>query len=430
MSKLSAFRGVPLPKDWPESVKLAVIHSIALAHKAITYSRSFAINSSIERVRLAGQLDRAQSENALLREEIRIKDARMAKMPPRGRPQYSPQERMSILELRAARAWNLAETAGTFMIEPETIASWMKRAADANDGLLQLSQPVNKYPGYVRYIIQRLRTLCPTMGKVRIAQFLARAGLHLGATTVGRILKEEPLPNDPVCDYIEEEKNSRVVTATYPNHVWHVDMTTVPTAGFWVPWAPFCLAQVWPFCWWIIVVIDQFSRTVVGFAVFKKQPSADEVKEFMAKSIGAVGIAPRHLISDQGSQFTSKKFKEWCGAEPRDINQRFGAVGQYGSIAIIERLMRSMKDECTRCILVPLSQEGIRREITLYNNWYNQHRPHQGLGGRIPMDVYFGIENKAPCFETRGKDVAIIRLVVSNPDDRRHLPVVELKRAA
>jgi hypothetical protein len=41
---------------------------------------------------------------------------------------------------------------------------------------------------------ERLKTLCPTLGKVKIAQILARAGLHLGATTVGRILKELPAP--------------------------------------------------------------------------------------------------------------------------------------------------------------------------------------------------------------------------------------------
>ncbi len=430
MSKLSAFQGVPLPKDWPEHVKLAVIHSIALAHRAITYSRSFAINSSIERVRFAGNLDRVQNDSALLREEIRIKDARTARLPPRRRPQYSPQERMAILELRAARAWNLAETARTFMVEPETIASWMKRAADKEDGLLQLSQPVNRYPDYVRYIIQRLKTLCPTMGKVRIAQMLARAGLHLGATTVGRILKEEPVSDEPDSHVIEEEEKERVVTARYPNHVWHVDMTTVPTAGFWVPWAPFCLAPVWPFCWWVIVVIDHFSRTVIGFAVFKKQPAAADVIAFMAKAIRAVGMPPKHLISDQGKQFTSEEFREWCSAKPREIRQRYGAVGEYGSIAILERLIRSMKNECTRRILVPLSEEGIRREITLYVNWYNQHRPHQALGGRIPMDVYFGIEDEMPCFETRGKDVAILRLVVTRLDGRRHLPIVELKRAA
>ena len=76
MSKLSAFQGVRLPRDWPEYVKSAVIQSIALAHRAITYTRSFAINSSIERVRLAGELDRVQNENAfggyLLRAKTRF----------------------------------------------------------------------------------------------------------------------------------------------------------------------------------------------------------------------------------------------------------------------------------------------------------------------------------------------------------------------
>ena len=103
MSNKGPFQGIPLPKDWPEYVKLATIHSVALAHRVITYSRSFAINSSIERVRLAGELDCVQNEIALLHEELRIKDARMAKLPPRKRPQYALQERMAILELKAAR---------------------------------------------------------------------------------------------------------------------------------------------------------------------------------------------------------------------------------------------------------------------------------------------------------------------------------------
>ena len=207
-------------------------------------------------------------------------------------------------------------------------------------------------------------------------------------------------------------------------------MTAVPTTGFWVPWAPFCLAQVWPFCWWVVVVIDHFSRAVIGFAVFKKQPTADEVREFMAKAICSVGMAPRHLISDQGKQFTSEEFRAWCSAKPRRIKQRYGAVGEYGSIAIIERLIRSMKNECTRCILVPLREDGIRREITLYTDWYNQFRPHQAFGGRIPMDVYFGSEDEITHFETRGEDAVSISLVVTRLDGRRHLPIVELKRAA
>ena len=69
----------------------------------------------------------------------------------------------------------------------------MKRIDEEGpDALVQIREPVNKFPHFVRYAVQRLKTLCPTLGKVKIAQILCRAGLHLGATTVGRILKESP----------------------------------------------------------------------------------------------------------------------------------------------------------------------------------------------------------------------------------------------
>jgi transcriptional regulator with XRE-family HTH domain len=102
---------------------------------------------------------------------------------------------MAILELRAARGWSLKQTADTLLVTPATIASWVKRIDENGpDALLQLREPVNKFPDFVRYIVQRLKTLSPSMGKVKIAEALSRAGLHLGVTTVGRILKEAPQP--------------------------------------------------------------------------------------------------------------------------------------------------------------------------------------------------------------------------------------------
>jgi len=72
-----------------------------------------------------------------------------------------------------------------------------------------------------------------------IAETLCRAGLHLGVTTVGQILKEKP-QSDPG----DAAPCTRVVTAKRPNHVWHVDLTAVPTSvGFWAPWLPFALPQ-------------------------------------------------------------------------------------------------------------------------------------------------------------------------------------------
>ncbi|MDZ4778976.1 MAG: hypothetical protein SGJ19_01830 [Planctomycetia bacterium] len=93
-------------------MKSAVLHVLALAQYALTYSRSWAVDGSNQRVRLQAECDRLRQEVALLREEIRIKDLRMTQLEPVRRPHYPPTARMAILELRAARAWSLEQTAG------------------------------------------------------------------------------------------------------------------------------------------------------------------------------------------------------------------------------------------------------------------------------------------------------------------------------
>ncbi len=95
----------------------------------------------------------------------------MARISPHRRPQYRPVERMAILELRAAQGWSLRQTAKTFLVTDATIGSWTKRIDEEGpDALVQLREPVNRFPQFVRYAVQRLKTLCPTMGKVKIAQ--------------------------------------------------------------------------------------------------------------------------------------------------------------------------------------------------------------------------------------------------------------------
>ncbi|MEA3225872.1 MAG: hypothetical protein U9Q07_07960, partial [Planctomycetota bacterium] len=166
---------IPLPKGWPDSVRSAIIHIISLAHYAITCARGWAANSINARVRLTAENDQLKQEIQLLREGLRIKNARMARINPHRRPYYLPTERMSILELKAARAWSRAQTAKAFLVETATIASWLKRVDDAGN-LIQLTGPVNKFPDLVRYVVQRLKTLSPSLGKRKIAQILARSG--------------------------------------------------------------------------------------------------------------------------------------------------------------------------------------------------------------------------------------------------------------
>ena len=282
-----------------------------MAHYAITYARGWAANSINARVRLAADNDRLNQESQLLREELRIKDARMAKIGPHRRPYYPPTERMAILELKAARAWSLAQTAKAFLVKPATIASWLKRIDEEGDAaLVQLREPVNKFPEFVRYIVQRLKALCPFLGKRKVAQILARAGLHLGSTTVQRMVKDKPV-KPPMGQAEAPIPTGRVVTADYPDHVHHVDLTVVPTSpGLWASWLPFALPQVWPFAWWVAVVIDHFSRRAVGVAVFKKQPTSIQVRTFLGRLYAKA--KPKYIICDKGAQFWCHGFKAWC----------------------------------------------------------------------------------------------------------------------
>jgi transcriptional regulator with XRE-family HTH domain len=165
---------------------------------------------------------RAQAQIALLQEELRIKDARMAQIPSHRRPHYPPTERMAILELRAARGWNQVQTAKAMLVTPETVAAWNRRVDEQGPhAFVQLSEPVNRFPDFVRYIVRRLKALCPSMGKVGIARILARAGLHPAATTVGQILKgDQPCPDQATTASEDmqsiEAAATRVVTATQP----------------------------------------------------------------------------------------------------------------------------------------------------------------------------------------------------------------------
>src|SRR5713226_5505930 len=175
------------------------------------------------------------------------------------------------------------------------------------NALVRLPEPVNKFPDFVGYLVRRLKTLCPTLGKVKIAQILARAGLHLGTTTVRRMLRE----NRPPGPRPSLQATPRTVTARKPNDLWHVDLTTVPTSlGFWTSWDPFALPQVWRFCWWVAVAVDHYSRRLMGFAIFRCQPTSAAVREFLEHLFRS--HQPRYFVSDQGSQFIAWDFKRWC----------------------------------------------------------------------------------------------------------------------
>ena len=120
-------RKIPLPRGWNRWARSAILHILALSHYAFTAMVARAANERSRRTRLRAEIDRLNHELALLREELRIKNARMERVPPHQRPHYTPVERMAILELRAARSWSAWQTAERLLITPTTVGAWMAR---------------------------------------------------------------------------------------------------------------------------------------------------------------------------------------------------------------------------------------------------------------------------------------------------------------
>jgi hypothetical protein len=171
---------IPVPPDWPKHVANGFRHAVAAAHYGVVWIESWCVNSRVERVRLRGKVECLQNEAVLLREELRIKDARRARIPPRNRPHYPPPERLAILLRKAARAWSAAQTARHFLLTAPTVAEWQRRLErDGEQSLVRLPEVVNRLPDVVHALTQRLRALVPTMGYEKLCQTLARAGLHL-----------------------------------------------------------------------------------------------------------------------------------------------------------------------------------------------------------------------------------------------------------
>jgi len=81
MPSISREPKLALPRRWPHRVRSAVVRAVSIAKVAFTATRSHAEHHFDARVRLQAENDRLRREVSLLLEELRVKDARMERLP-------------------------------------------------------------------------------------------------------------------------------------------------------------------------------------------------------------------------------------------------------------------------------------------------------------------------------------------------------------
>ena len=128
-----------------------------------------------------------------------------------------------------------------------------------------------------------------------------------------------------------------------------------------------------------LCIVDEFTRECLAIEVAHSIPSLRviEVLERLREERGLPAI----LISDNGSEFTSRAFDAWAYA--RSVKLSYIQPGKPVQNAFIESFNGSFRDECLNLHWFG-SLADAKRVIEQWRDDYNRVRPHSSLAGLTP----------------------------------------------
>jgi putative transposase len=218
------------------------------------------------------------------------------------------------------------------------------------------------YTQYPFYGSRKMKVLLkPTwpINRKRVQRYMREMGLV--AIFPGPRLSQ-PAPGHKVYPYL-----LRNVTASYPDHIWGIDITYVRLQKGWM---------------YLVAILDWYSRFVVSWAL-------DQTLEmpFVLDAVDrALQLArPKIINSDQGSHFTSPQYLNRF----LTVNAQISMDGRGRAMDNIftERLWRSVKYEEVYLNDYAFPRQA-RQGLSDYFQLYNYDRPHQSLGYLTPAAVY------------------------------------------
>jgi putative transposase len=229
---------------------------------------------------------------------------------------------------------------------------------------------------HIRDIHKRSRD---SYGRPRVHAELAEQGVRVGAKRVARLMRAAGLEGvsrrkrvyttvrdadaRPAPDLVQ-----RHFSAARPDALWVADITYVPT------WAGFL---------YLAVVIDAFSRRVVGWAMQNHLRSQLVLQALeMAYGQRRPGDVVHH--SDQGTQYTSIAFGLRC--HEMGVRPSMGSVGDCFDNAMAESFFATLECELLDRRRFKSQAEAEIAVFDFIEGWYNPQRPHSSLGYHSPMN--------------------------------------------
>ena len=155
-----------------------------------------------------------------------------------------------------------------------------------------------------------------------------------------------------------------------PHQRWHTDIMYLWVAGRW---------------YFFVGIIDGFSRYLIHWELLTSM-RADDVSLVVQKALEKVpGVMPE-IVSDNGSQYTSRDFKALI--KQFHLHHIQIRIQHPESNGIVERLHRSLREGLSDQEMEDLSHA--REIIGKWVAYYNNERLHAGIMYLRPRDYYLG----------------------------------------
>ena len=133
---------------------------------------------------------------------------------------------------------------------------------------------------------------------------------------------------------------------------------------------------------WVLVVMDQFSRRIIGFGVHRGVVDGPALCQTFQRAIRGHGL-PKYLSSDHDPLY---RFHQW------QANLRILEVTEIKTVPyvplshpFIERLIGTIRREYLDQMLFWTASD-LEAKLIDFQHYYNAYRTHPGLGGRLPAE--------------------------------------------
>src|SRR5215467_9064000 len=254
-------------------------------------------------------------------------------------------------------------------LRPSTVLAFHQALVRRKYRLLFSSKPCPKKPGpkgpdegVIRAIVE-LKSRNPRFGCPRIARIIAQTfGIGIDKNVVSRVLAKHyrPTPGGTGPSWLSFLGHTT-------DSLWSVDL--------------FRCESIVLRSYWVLVVMDQFTRRLVGMGVHDRAVTGADVCRMFHTAIHGQGV-PRHVSTDHDPVFE---------AHPWLANLRILEIDEIKTVPhiplshpFVERLIGTMRREFLDDVLF-WNGRDLERKLAEFQVYYNEAGCHPPLHGRMPL---------------------------------------------